>query len=338
MIKQFIKVIAGLGTLFQVISAQASCLPQDCSALGYIFSDESLCESQIVRCPFDTSKIFCNTLPCDDQISTKGYNTVLTQEELVRYNEEKKEIVLSGNIDVKLNDEVFSINMLLPSALNGIAERCRKTYDINLNGTLNLTVAGNEPLNIYPDIKANYDFYGVQINVNENVKTNVINFYGNFLNGNFSVNRQSGMSSKNPDLKTVVTFYGKENNFTSYVSMGAADLVMPEGVEINISDGTFRVANLYMKRGSCIKTDVIYRPVSNGKGIAYKYQVCADEEVEYKPASKNSYVRLPFKCTSAGTSENFENAVCKGTITTACFDENGAAADVSFCTGDKSEW
>ena len=42
-------------------SAQAECTPTpDCDAIGYT---ETSCEGDFVKCPFDTSKLFC--IPCD---------------------------------------------------------------------------------------------------------------------------------------------------------------------------------------------------------------------------------------------------------------------------------
>ncbi len=38
--------------------ALAACVSNDCSALGYTKS-ESYCDGDIIRCPFDTSKVFC---------------------------------------------------------------------------------------------------------------------------------------------------------------------------------------------------------------------------------------------------------------------------------------
>lgn len=59
---------------------QAACVYGDCSALGFT-KDESLCEGDIIRCPFDTSKVFCkesskaecsvaNCAQCTDYSST----------------------------------------------------------------------------------------------------------------------------------------------------------------------------------------------------------------------------------------------------------------------------
>ena len=39
-------------------SLASSCVSDDCSALGYT-KTESKCEGDIVRCPFDTTKVFC---------------------------------------------------------------------------------------------------------------------------------------------------------------------------------------------------------------------------------------------------------------------------------------
>ena len=38
--------------------ALAACVSNDCSALGYT-KTESYCDGDIIRCPFDTSKVFC---------------------------------------------------------------------------------------------------------------------------------------------------------------------------------------------------------------------------------------------------------------------------------------
>ena len=39
-------------------SLQAACVNGDCAAMGYT-KTESACEGDIIRCPFDTSKVFC---------------------------------------------------------------------------------------------------------------------------------------------------------------------------------------------------------------------------------------------------------------------------------------
>lgn len=48
---------AGL-TFAAAAPALAACVSNDCSALGYTKS-ESACSGDIIRCPFDTSKVFC---------------------------------------------------------------------------------------------------------------------------------------------------------------------------------------------------------------------------------------------------------------------------------------
>ena len=51
-------------------TVKAECVPtQDCASIGYT---ETSCETQAVKCPFDTSKLFC--LPCDSsyQYSCNG--------------------------------------------------------------------------------------------------------------------------------------------------------------------------------------------------------------------------------------------------------------------------
>ena len=52
---------------FSLASLQAACVTGDCTALGYTKS-ESECDGDIIRCPFDTSKVFCKeatTKVCD---------------------------------------------------------------------------------------------------------------------------------------------------------------------------------------------------------------------------------------------------------------------------------
>ncbi len=49
---------AGFSLTYLAASAQAACVSSDCSALGYNKS-ESACSGDIIRCPFDTSKVFC---------------------------------------------------------------------------------------------------------------------------------------------------------------------------------------------------------------------------------------------------------------------------------------
>lgn len=48
---------AGL-TITAAAPALDACVSNDCSALGYTKS-ESYCDGDIIRCPFDTSKVFC---------------------------------------------------------------------------------------------------------------------------------------------------------------------------------------------------------------------------------------------------------------------------------------
>lgn len=60
---------AGFSLAYFTAFAQAACVSNDCSALGYNKS-ESACSGDIIRCPFDTSKVFCKekeidvTVPC----------------------------------------------------------------------------------------------------------------------------------------------------------------------------------------------------------------------------------------------------------------------------------
>lgn len=59
---------AGL-TIAAAAPVLAACVSNDCSALGYT-KTESYCDGDIIRCPFDTSKVFCKekeidvTIPC----------------------------------------------------------------------------------------------------------------------------------------------------------------------------------------------------------------------------------------------------------------------------------
>ena len=66
---------AGL-TIAAAAPALAACVSNDCSALGYTKS-ESACSGDIIRCPFDTSKVFCkegcnvaNCKECEEGSST----------------------------------------------------------------------------------------------------------------------------------------------------------------------------------------------------------------------------------------------------------------------------
>lgn len=61
---------AGFSLSYLAASAQAACVSNDCSALGYNKS-ESACSGDIIRCPFDTSKVFCKAL---DDNCPSGYN------------------------------------------------------------------------------------------------------------------------------------------------------------------------------------------------------------------------------------------------------------------------
>ena len=49
---------AGFSLTYLAAPTQAACVSGDCSALGYNKS-ESACSGDIIRCPFDTSKVFC---------------------------------------------------------------------------------------------------------------------------------------------------------------------------------------------------------------------------------------------------------------------------------------
>lgn len=51
-------------------TANAACVPSDCNALGYNKS-ENTCSGDIIRCPFDTSKVFCKAL---DDNCPSGYD------------------------------------------------------------------------------------------------------------------------------------------------------------------------------------------------------------------------------------------------------------------------
>ena len=49
---------AGFSLTYLAASAQAACVSGDCAAMGYN-KTESACSGDIIRCPFDTSKVFC---------------------------------------------------------------------------------------------------------------------------------------------------------------------------------------------------------------------------------------------------------------------------------------
>ena len=61
---------AGFSLTYLAAPTQAACVSGDCSALGYNKS-ESACSGDIIRCPFDTSKVFCKAL---DDNCPSGYN------------------------------------------------------------------------------------------------------------------------------------------------------------------------------------------------------------------------------------------------------------------------
>ena len=52
-------------------SLQAACVSGDCTALGYTKS-ESECSGDIIRCPFDTNKVFCYTKELTKECDTVG--------------------------------------------------------------------------------------------------------------------------------------------------------------------------------------------------------------------------------------------------------------------------
>ena len=64
-----------LTSVFSVMSfsssLQAACVSGDCTALGYTKS-ESECGGDIIRCPFDTSKVFCRSVPTTKVCDTIG--------------------------------------------------------------------------------------------------------------------------------------------------------------------------------------------------------------------------------------------------------------------------
>lgn len=77
--------LALLTSVFSVTSfsssLQAACVTGDCAAMGYT-KTESTCDGDIIRCPFDTSKVFCKEargLSAGDILfsdKTTGENTV----------------------------------------------------------------------------------------------------------------------------------------------------------------------------------------------------------------------------------------------------------------------
>ena len=55
------KKVVGLIMGLVPVSVSAQCIPSpDCASLGYI---ETSCEGDSLKCPFDTSKLYC--VPCD---------------------------------------------------------------------------------------------------------------------------------------------------------------------------------------------------------------------------------------------------------------------------------
>jgi len=56
--KKILAMLWGVSLTMSSGTALAACVPGDCIGLGYTKSEAS-CEGDIIRCPFDTSKVFC---------------------------------------------------------------------------------------------------------------------------------------------------------------------------------------------------------------------------------------------------------------------------------------
>jgi len=56
--KKILAMLWGFSLTMYSGTAWAACIPGDCTSLGYTKSEAS-CEGDIIRCPFDTSKVFC---------------------------------------------------------------------------------------------------------------------------------------------------------------------------------------------------------------------------------------------------------------------------------------
>lgn len=87
---------AGL-TFAAAAPALAACVSNDCSALGYTKS-ESACSGDIIRCPFDTSKVFCKAL---DDNCPSGYSKTACSSSQVQIGSQTTE---AGNKCYKCED------------------------------------------------------------------------------------------------------------------------------------------------------------------------------------------------------------------------------------------
>lgn len=111
--------LALLTSVFSVIifssSLQAACVTGDCAALGYTKS-ESMCSSNFIRCPFDTSKVFCSEKSV--KIGDILYSDMTTSDSvidgkiaigIVFDNNRKLAVAITARKTMKWSEDEFSV-------------------------------------------------------------------------------------------------------------------------------------------------------------------------------------------------------------------------------------
>ena len=106
----------------------AACINGDCEALGYTKS-ESACTGDIIRCPFDTSKVFCKApkqLTCKEIIESTGGRLIWDGSKLPTEIRETYYIADSINIEQDVNFDGGKIKSAYDSF-----EQCRNDPNIS---------------------------------------------------------------------------------------------------------------------------------------------------------------------------------------------------------------
>ncbi len=109
---------AGFSLTYFTAFAQAACVSNDCSALGYNKS-ESACSGDIIRCPFDTSKVFCKENKIDvgdilysDMTTSSSVIPGKTPIGVVFDGTRRRAIALKEFVKIKWSTENFDIPTL----------------------------------------------------------------------------------------------------------------------------------------------------------------------------------------------------------------------------------
>ncbi len=109
---------AGFSLTYLAAPAQAACVSGDCSALGYNKS-ESACSGDIIRCPFDTSKVFCKENKIEigdilysDMTTSNSVISGKTPIGVVFDGERRRALALNEFVKIKWSTENFDIPTL----------------------------------------------------------------------------------------------------------------------------------------------------------------------------------------------------------------------------------